>query len=147
MYQFEGLHVNDYGPCECCGELSRSASGMVRRDEEPYALYQVLWTSNEVLRHGAEFYLILGEFGEGTTAADKFAVAVHFFIEEERHGFMVLDADKTHIGSHPLVGRALQRAEVVGTPLAQEVFDLVDAIWLQDENLAEIRDLVDPPSA
>jgi hypothetical protein len=76
---------------------------------------------------GAEFYLILGEWGDGTTATDKFAVALHYFIEPERFGFMVVDADQTAIASHPLVGRALPRESVLDTPLAHEVFDLVDA--------------------
>jgi hypothetical protein len=112
---------------------------MVRLNDEPYALYQVHWTRNHILKDGAEFYLILGEFGEGTTAAERFAVALHFFVNSERYGFMVVDADKTPISSHPLIGRALSRANVIGTPLAQEVFDLVDAIWLEDENIEEVR--------
>jgi hypothetical protein len=111
---------------------------MVRRNNEPYALYQVHWTTQQVARHGAEFYLVLGEFGDGTTAADKFAVALHYFVESERFGFMVVDADQTQIASHPLVGRALPRESVIDTTLAQEVFDLVDAIWLEDPNISEI---------
>ena len=147
MFQFEETRVTDYGPCECCGDISRLASGMVRLNDEPYALYQVHWTNNRVIKHGAEFYIILGEFGEGTTAADKFAVALHFFIESDRFGFMVVDADKTTISSHPLVGRALSRADVIDKPLAEEVFELVDAIWLEDGNIAEVRDSIVPPSA
>jgi len=115
---------------------------MVRLNDEPYAIYQVHWTSNQVVKHGAEFYVILGEFGEGTTAADKFAVALHFFVEPDRFGFSVVDADKTAISSHPLVGRALPRADVIDKPLAKEVFDLIDAIWLNDGNIAEIRNSV-----
>lgn len=147
MFQFEETRVTDYGPCECCGDISRLASGMVRLNDEPYALYQVHWTNSHIVKHGAEFYIILGEFGEGTTAADKFAVALHFFVESDRFGFMVVDADKTTISSHPLVGRALSREDVIDTPLAEEVFELVDAIWLEDGNIAEVRDSIVPPSA
>lgn len=142
MFQFEETRVVDYGPCECCGDISHLATGMVRLDDEPYALYQVHWTKNQIVKHGAEFYVVLGKFGERTTAADKFAVALHYFIEPDRSGFSVVDADKTAIASHPLVGRALARADVVDTPLAQEVFDLIDAIWLEDKNIAEVRDSV-----
>jgi len=147
MFKFEEQNVTDYGPCECCGYFSRLASGMVRLNDEPYAIYQVHWTTQQIFKHGAEFYIILGEFGEGTSAADKFAVALHFFVESDRYGFMVVDADKTSISSNPLVGRALPRASVIDTPLAEEVFDLVDAIWLEDENIAEVTDSVTPPSA
>ena len=147
MFQFEERTTTTYGPCECCGDVSLLASGLVRRHEEPYAIYQVHWTNNQVFKHGAEFYLILGQFGEGTSSQDKFAVALHFFVERDRHGFMVVDADRTSIASNPLVGRALPRASVIDTPLAEEVFELVDAIWLDDENIAELRESVAPPSA
>ena len=83
MFQFEKLKVSDFGPCECCGDVSRRATGMVRRDGDAYAIYHVDWTTQQVARHGAEFYLLLGRFGEGTTAADKFLVALHFFIEPD----------------------------------------------------------------
>jgi hypothetical protein len=147
MFQFEERNVTDYGPCECCGDLSLLASGMVRLDDEPYAVHQVHWTTQQVARHGAEFYLILGRWGDGTTAADKFAVALHFFVESDRFGFMVVDADQTPMASHPLVGRALPRESVIDTPLAQEVFKLVDAIWLEDENISEVTNSVPATSA
>jgi hypothetical protein len=60
---------------------------------------------------------------------------------------MVVDADRTSIASHPLVGRALPRASVINTALAEEVFELVDAIWLDDENIVDLRDSVASPSA
>jgi hypothetical protein len=120
---------------------------MVRLNDDPYALYQVHWTTKQVGRHGAEFFIVLGRFGEGTTATDKFAVALHFFVEPDRFGFMVVDADQTPIASHPLVGRALPRESVIDTPLAQEVFDLVDAIWLEDTNISEVTNSVTPTCA
>ena len=35
MFQFEETRVIDYGPCECCGDISRLATGMVRLNDEP----------------------------------------------------------------------------------------------------------------
>lgn len=40
-----------------------------------------------------------------------------------------------------LCGRALERADVIGTPLANEVFLLVDALWLTEPRIEEIRAL------
>src|SRR2546430_6538140 len=134
MFQLEDRKVTDYGPCECCGDVSQLASGMVRLNDDSYAAYQVHWTTHQVARHGAEFYIILGKWGDGTTAIDRFAVALHFFIDADSFGFTVVDANQTPIASHPLVGRALSRESVINTPLAQEIFNLVDAIWLEDEN-------------
>lgn len=138
MFQFEDRQTREYGPCECCSDLSQVASGLVRLNGEPYAAYQVHWTTHQVARHGAEFYIILGEWGDGTSAADRFAVALHYFIDAERFGFMVVDAHQSAIASHPLVGRALPRESVINTPLAEEVFKLVDAIWVDDENITEV---------
>ena len=138
VFEFEQKRLNEFGPCECCAGLSRSATGMVRRNGDPYALYRVHWTANQIARHGAEFYIVLGRMGEGTTAADKIGVAVHYFVDADRSGFMVVDAAKTPIASDPLIGRAMSREDVVDTYLSQEVFDLLDAIWLNDENISEI---------
>ncbi len=95
MFQIEDRKVTDYGPCECCGDVSQLASGMVRLNDESYAANKVHWTTHQVARHGAEFYIILGKWGDGTTAIDRFAVALHFFIDADRFGFTVVDANQT----------------------------------------------------
>jgi len=48
---------------------------------------------------------------------------------------MVVDATERPIANSPLVGGALRRQDVVGTPLAEQVFGLVDAIFLQDSRI------------
>jgi hypothetical protein len=35
----------------------------------------------------------------------------------------------------------MKRAEVVGTPLASEVFSLLDALWLTDPRIAQVKAL------
>ncbi len=137
-FEIEHPGLSDHGPCECCGSMSRLATGLIRRHREPYAGFQVHWTPGQLEKHGASVYLILGRWGEGTTAADRFAVAVRYRDDAETTGFMVVDADQTSIATHPLVGRTLQRDEVIGTPLAKEVFDLIDFLWLHDERIAEV---------
>jgi hypothetical protein len=54
---------------------------------------------------------------------------------------MVIDSGHRPANTSQLCGRALKRADVIGTPLASEVFQLVDAIWLQDARIAEVRRL------
>jgi hypothetical protein len=118
--------------------MSRLVAGLIRRDGDAYAAYQVHWTLDQVELHGATFYVILGLWGEGTLAADRHAVALRYRCDAEATGFMVVDAEETAIASHPLVGRALAREEVIGSRLAQEVFDIVDFIWLHDDRISEI---------
>jgi hypothetical protein len=51
---------------------------MVRLNDEPYALYQVHWTTPQVARHGAEFYIVLGRFGEGDDARGQICRRITF---------------------------------------------------------------------
>jgi hypothetical protein len=118
--------------------MSRLVAGFVTRDSDAYAGYQIHWTLGQIEKHGATFFMILGRWGEGTTAEDRYAVALRYRADSEASGFMIIDADETRIASHALVGKALRRKEVVGTPLAQEVFDIVDFIWLHDDRIAEV---------
>jgi hypothetical protein len=59
------------GRCECCGNVSRAVWGFVRRHREPFAAYFAHWTLDHVPEHGANFDLILGNWGEGTSAQDR----------------------------------------------------------------------------
>lgn len=138
MFQIEQIGLNDQGPCECCGSMSRLATGFVHRSDAACAGYQVHWTVGQIARHGAGFYIILGRWGDGASAADRYGIAIRYRRDAEATGFMVVDADETQLASHSLVGRALRRDEVVGTPLAQEVFDIIDFIWLHDDRISEI---------
>lgn len=138
MFHLDLQDIQDFGPCDCCDSMSRLAAGLVYKNNDAYAGYQVHWTLGQIERHGATFYVILGQWGEGTTAEDRYAVALLYRADSEATGFMVIDADDTQIASNPLVGKALRREDVVGTPLAKEIFDLVDFIWLHDDRISEI---------
>ena len=60
--------------------------------------------------------------------------------DDEGH-FMVIDSAPRLADRRELCARALRRDEVVGTPLAKEVFDFVDTIWLQDPRATEVKNL------
>jgi hypothetical protein len=51
---------------------------------------------------------------------------------------MVIDASTRPVADGELIGAALSRDEVMGTPRAQAAFDIVDAICLQDPRIAEV---------
>jgi hypothetical protein len=138
MFEIEQEKTQDFGPCDCCGSMSRFVTGFVMRDGEPYAGYQVHWKLGNIEKHGAGFFIILGQWGEGAVAADRYAVALRYRADAKATGFVVEDAGETRIASHPLLGRPLPREEVIDTPLAQEVFDIVDFIWLHDDRITEI---------
>ena len=52
---------------------------------------------------------------------------------------MVQDASVRKIGSSPLASRALNRTQVLGQPIAAEVFQICDSIHLADPRIKELR--------
>lgn len=95
------------------------------------------WTLGAVDTHGAMFHFILGKWGEDATEADRVAACLEF---QAGTGFIVRDSADRPAASSDLTERALRREEIIDTPLAQQLFDLVDAVWLQDDRIAEIRE-------
>jgi hypothetical protein len=125
----------DFGPCECCGDNSRTVWGLIHRENRTEAAYFVHWPLGKVAEKGAHIDLILGPWGEGTERADRYAISLEF---RQGLGVRIIDATARDIVRHSLVGRGLAREDVIMTPLAQEVFEIIDAIWVQDQRIAEV---------
>ena len=129
---------NDFGPCECCGNMSRTVWGYVHDGDTMIAVYYVQWTRNKP-DHGAFFDLILGKWDDDSTPEDRQAVSLAYRWMETGGGFRIIDATKRPHVDTELASKALSREEVVGTPLAQHAYDVVDTIFDQDLRIAEIR--------
>ena len=128
----------EFGPCDCCGGTSRTVWGYANRGADTAAAYFVQWTMGQVDRHGANVDLIIGKWGDGATRSDRCSVALEYRRTDRGPSLMVIDSEGRTVASSNLVGKALARREVLGTPLAQLAFDIVDAIWRQDERIKEI---------
>ena len=129
------------GSCAHCGNRSRSVNGFIHRGEEgpTCAAYLVHWTLG-VSEHPANFDLILGPWGDGADPALRLAISLTYRNDAERSGFLVIDAKGRPHDTPEMVGRALSRDEVIGSPdLAAEVFRLVDFILLNDFRLGTIE--------
>ena len=124
--------------CECCGRRTKVVNGFVSDEAGALATYRIRWTEGHVVENGAEFDLIVGEWG-GAPSSDRSAVSLLYRVTGHGPGFMIVDAADRALATSPLVGRALGRDEVVGTPLAAEVFAILDAVWLQDERIASLH--------
>ncbi len=135
-FELEPTGSSDFGPCECCGDRSRTVWGFVHRGNATEAAYFVHWALGKVPEHGAHVDLILGRWGEGAERADRYAVSLEF---RQGVGVMVIDASARDISKNELVGRGLRRDEVVGTPLATRAFEVIDVIWSADARIAEVR--------
>ena len=129
---------NDFGPCECCDSMSRTIWGYVHQGDCPYAVYYVHWTLGQVEKDGAHVDLIIGGFGENATPDDRYLISLEYRIFDSGPSFMVIDSGQRKAADPDFVSTFLSRDEVIGTPKAQEAFDIIDAIWLQDERISEL---------
>ena len=134
----EPTGTQDFGPCDCCGKNARTVWGFIHRAGEPTAAYFVHWAPGKVASDGAAFDFVVGAWGASATAADRRAVSLALRSGRDGPAFMVVDAAGRRVAKSELVGTALSREDVVGTVLADEVFQLADAVWLQDDRIAEI---------
>jgi hypothetical protein len=115
--------------------MSRKVWGYLYNESAACAAYFVQWTLTRI-DHGANFDLIIGKWGDGATAADRTVVAVAYRLTASGPQFMVIDA----VGRAPkLASIALSRDQVIGKPVAKDIFAMVDAIWLGDKRIAELR--------
>jgi len=136
--QIETVGEKEFGPCDCCGGMSRTVWGYVYRSGDAEAAYFVQWTVGHVVKHGANFDLIIGRWGEGTQRLDRFSVSMAFRRTAEGPQFMLIDSSLRPVATSELVGRSLARSDVIGTSLAQQAYDIVDCVWLNDRRIEEI---------
>jgi len=129
----------DFVRCDCCGDTSRTVWGLIRSRGDAEAAYFVHWALGKVATQGAHLDLIVGQWGDGTTRADRCAVSLHYRRTDKGPAFMVVDASERPVARNELVGRGLRRSEVVGTALAERAFAVADAVWLQDTRIDELR--------
>jgi hypothetical protein len=128
----------ELGPCPDCGQKTRRVWGYVYRSDIATAAYYVEWTPSHLQRDAA-FDLIIGKWGENAGPSDRLAVSVAFRVLDTGPAFMVQDASERRVGTSPLVSRALNRTEVVGQPIAADVFQICDSIYLADPRINELR--------
>lgn len=128
------------GICACCGSASKTIWGDLSNQDGTVAVYFVHWTVDSPSYH-PNIDLILGEWGEGADSEQRVLASLEFKPATDGGAFMVIDGQQRFENKKTICGRGLQREEVIGTPLATEVFALVDALWISDPRLSEVKAL------
>ena len=125
------------GHCDCCGNQTRTVWGYVRKKgAEALAAYFMHWTVGKPLDSlPANFDLIYGAWGEGSSEKDRCAISLVHFEDENGPGVTVVDARDRAVAKNELVGSSKARDDVVGTPLAGAAFAIFDAVLAQDQRL------------
>ena len=126
------------GTCECCGRTSKKIWGELSANDAVLAVYFVHWTEGAP-EHMPNFDILMGAWGEGAEPHNRVLVSLLFRPSVDGGAFMVIDAHERLARFQDLCTKAMRRSEVVGTPLATDVFALVDAVWLEEPRIAEVR--------
>jgi hypothetical protein len=126
--------------CDCCGNQSRTIWGDLADASGAKAVYFVQWSVGHP-EHTPNIDIILGPWGEGTTPGDRVLVSLLYQPRPGGGTVMVTSGKGRRADDRSLCGRALERTDVIGTALANEVFSLVDSLWLTEPRIEEIRAL------
>lgn len=125
------------GHCDCCGTQTQRIWGFVNSRETTVAAYYVGWTVGKP-DHGAVYDLIIGKWGDNTSEVDRTHVALDFTLIEEKPNFIVVNATNRSSDYSSVAHSGFLREEVIGTPIAEQVFAIVDAIYMS-QGMNEIR--------
>jgi hypothetical protein len=138
-FRVEPTGATESPPCACCGKPTRVVWGHVYEDDAVLAAYYVQWTPGDVKKHGASFDFVLGDFGEGTGPEGRSVASIAFRIGATGPQFMVTEASGRPLATSGLASKTLGRKDVIGTPIATTVFDMVDVIWVDDPRVSELH--------
>jgi hypothetical protein len=130
---------NTFGPCDCCGEMTKRVWGFIYDGEAALAAYFVEWTPGHE-SNSANFDLIVGTWGDEADNSTRRAVSLEFRSLETGRAFMVIDARTRSVANSPLISAALDRDEVIGTETAILAFNICDALYLKEPRLVWLRD-------
>ena len=136
--RIEPTQHKSHGRCPHCGGEEQTVWGNVYAGGQPRAVYYVRWTAGR-RRDNVTFLVSVGTWASAAPG-DRHSVGLACRLRLGRPGFMVIDAARTPwglAGDETVLGRMLPRDAVVGTPLATEVFGMIDEIIVHDSRVRE----------
>jgi len=129
-------------PCECCGGTTTSLTRFVYKDGNAHAIYYARFSNNHPDRL-IKAAISIGEWGEGSSPAQRTAFALELRSGPERHEIMVRDAASSPWCGADLLGPMLDRDAALAHPLIDEVFQITDHAVLEDQPLKAYLDATD----
>jgi hypothetical protein len=131
----------EFGPCECCGNMTHRVWGWIYSGESARTAYFVEWTPHTPVIE-ANFDLIIGRWGDDTYAKDRVSIALEFRKLAAGPAYRVIDACSRPYAKNDLVGKALDREAVLQSASRDEVFACCDVIYQEDPRLEVMRSSV-----
>ena len=102
------------------------------------------WTLGQVKKHGANIDLVLGEWGDGSTPAQRVAVSLVYRVGPNGPEFASVDPDDRPHANAGLADRRIPGRHVLGNPVGADSYAFTHAVFGQD---ARVKELVDAAQA
>src|SRR5687768_1754183 len=94
--------------CHCCGNDSNTGHGFVYKDERPYAVYYVGWSTGH-RETGVTMALAIGEWNDSSTAEDRTCFGLEAYEGEHRVLFRFIDPESSPWSRTDLLGNMIRR--------------------------------------
>jgi hypothetical protein len=123
----EVLEIKDLLRDGDCESDARLAKGQVWVGDFVHATFQAHWPLGQS-PHPGVIDLVLGDHENGAGPDRRIGVSVAYRNEDGQGELSIIDATGRSFAVPENLGKALRRAEVAGTPLVREAFDLASCI-------------------
>jgi len=119
-------------PCLTCGGTNRLLHGYVYDDEDAHGIYFLEWCDGEHPAKAAFLTIGLGEFGEGSSAADRKSVCIQW------HGEGMGLTDEPARDRPGLLGAFVPREAALAMPHIDQVWHVADHVVLNDPRVSVV---------
>ena len=118
-------------PCDCCGKTTLVIEGDLYRQDAWIGFYWVRMAEGHP-EQLPTFHIGTGNWAEEARSEDRWVIAVEY--SKDAEGFRAIDVPND--GS---TATFLKRDEWISTDFASEAVAILDAIYMKDDRLAELR--------
>lgn len=109
--------------CHCCGEPGSTEHGFIYQDGSAHGVYYAAWSEGHPER-GVSLAIAVGEWDEGTTAAQRTCVGLEAYEGETEILFRFIDPDASPWPDTELLGPMLSRDTALHHPLTAHLLEL-----------------------
>ncbi len=117
--------------------MTRIVRGFVNDENGAYAVYLVRWAPGRP-QHDATIAVSIGGWGGDESTPRRLVVLSHRILESGP-GFMIVNAAESPWVADGFLGSPVSRDEALASPLAAQVFAILDAADEQDSRLNHWR--------
>lgn len=128
--------------CTCCGHETRRITGELHQGDSVVGVYLVQWAIGRP-DHPPIIDLVLGDWGESAGPADRVLVSLIYMPRKGGGLVSIVNAAERRVDISALFELALAREQVIDTPLAPLVFQIIDALWITEPRIAAVKALDD----